>query len=225
VKSVKGGKEVTEKETDSVRSGVTIPYSPEFADLESNAPLLEKLRALTGGETFADNGAALMEAARSGEVYRRTGLPPSRNLQPIWYWLLLVAGILMFFDVGVRRVAIDPREVATAAQRTWERLRGRAAAATEPVEFLERLKSRKAQVVEAIDRTKGTRRFEGSEAPAAAAPLGAQEEVLTAPEAPRAAPPPGLEPKLEKEAADYTSRLLKAKKRVWEERDKEQPGP
>ena len=30
--------------TDSVRAGVTIPYSPEFAEMESNPDLLEKMR-------------------------------------------------------------------------------------------------------------------------------------------------------------------------------------
>jgi hypothetical protein len=30
-------------------------------------------------------------------------------------------------------------------------------------------------------------------------------------------------PKPEEEPADYTSRLMKAKKRIWEERDKDKP--
>ncbi len=65
-----------------------MPYSPEFADMESNAALLEKLRAMTGGKTFDDNDEKLAQAAAAGEVFRRTGLAPSRNSQPIWYWLL-----------------------------------------------------------------------------------------------------------------------------------------
>src|SRR4029077_16001010 len=36
VKKLVNGKEVETKELDSVRAGVTIPYSPEFADMESN---------------------------------------------------------------------------------------------------------------------------------------------------------------------------------------------
>ena len=34
-----------EEGVDSVRGGVTLPYSPEFAEQESNTPLLEKLAA------------------------------------------------------------------------------------------------------------------------------------------------------------------------------------
>src|SRR5262249_2101837 len=63
-KIVKDGKEVEVREgSDSIRSGVTIPYSPEFADLESNTALMEKLRALTGGKSFADDDEALDSAA------------------------------------------------------------------------------------------------------------------------------------------------------------------
>ena len=90
VKTVKDGKEEVHEENDSVRAGVTVPYSPEFADMESNAPLLERLRAVTGGSTFDDNDEKLAQAAAGGEVFRRTGLAPSRNSQPIWYWLLLL---------------------------------------------------------------------------------------------------------------------------------------
>src|SRR6516164_6899806 len=106
---MENGKEQVRQEIDSVRSGVTIPYSPEFADMESNTPLLEKLRAATGGTTYPEDDDAVAEAARSGEVYR-TGLPSSKSLQPVWYWLLLLTGILLFCDVAVRRIAVDPRE-------------------------------------------------------------------------------------------------------------------
>ena len=34
---------------DAARAGVTVPYSPEFADLESNTPLLRRLAEMTGG--------------------------------------------------------------------------------------------------------------------------------------------------------------------------------
>src|SRR5262249_60640139 len=35
-----------------VRSAVTVPYSPEFAEVESNPALLERLSALTGGKVY-----------------------------------------------------------------------------------------------------------------------------------------------------------------------------
>src|SRR5439155_3105687 len=48
VTTMKDGKEVVTEESDSVRSGVTLPYSPEFADLESNTALLRRLSEVTG---------------------------------------------------------------------------------------------------------------------------------------------------------------------------------
>src|SRR5207249_2794867 len=204
VKAMKDGKEVeTEEGIDSIRSGVTIPYSPEFSEMESNSPLMKKLAEQTGGREFLekprqkingqpypdyatvpDGTKTVSEAAGSGLVFRREGLPPAKSLQPIWYWLLVLAGILLLFDVAVRRIAINAMEVTTAAQKGWERLRGRAARADETPQFLERLKSRKAQVVETIDKTRATRRFEGEPVTATMPPSGADEGPSTAPRAP-----------------------------------------
>jgi uncharacterized membrane protein len=222
VKTMKDGKEVVTEEVDSVRSGVTVPYSPEFADLESNPPLLKRLSALTGGQVYEDNDQSLADVAASGEIFRLRGLPPSRNLQPIWYWLLMLAGIVLFFDVAVRRISVDPRELAAAAQRGWDRVRGRAAVAAEPVQFLERLKTRKAQIAESLDRGRTTRRFEPGETPATAPPPGAHEipTATSGTASARPAPRPPAELKPEEEPADYATRLLKAKKRVWRDRDK-----
>src|SRR6202022_1442096 len=82
----KDGKETEiEEGVDSVRAGVTIPYSPEFADLESNTALLERLREMTGGKSYADADTALAATAREGEVFR-PGPTLLKSLQPIWYW-------------------------------------------------------------------------------------------------------------------------------------------
>jgi hypothetical protein len=219
----KNGKDVpVEEGFDSVRSGVTIPYSPEFADLETNMELLDKLRTITGGKEFKDTDEDLERAARSGEPFR-SGLPRFKNLQPVWYWLVFLAGTLLFFDVAVRRIAISPAEVATAGQRVWNRLRGHAETASQTVQYFDRLKSRKAQVGEMMEQqARSGRRFEGGEAPVTAPPSAAD---LTA-AAPRPAPklvPTQLGPESQRpaEATDYASRLLKAKKRVWQEREQD----
>ena len=57
---------------DNIRGGVTIPYSPEFAEMESNTALLEQLRDLTGGQTIRDEAKALDQAASL-----RRGLSPA----------------------------------------------------------------------------------------------------------------------------------------------------
>jgi uncharacterized membrane protein len=223
VETVKDGEKVTAEEfVDGVRGGVTIPYSPEFSDMESNAPLLEQLCALTSGQVYKDDDAALAQVAASGQVFRLTGLPPSRNLQPIWYWLLLLAGICLFFDVAVRRIAIDLREVAALAQRNWARLRGRAVITAEGPQFMERLKSRKAAISESLEAAhRSARRFEAEEAPVAAAPPGAHEMESAPSRAPARQAPAVRAEQPAAEDADAMSRLLKAKKRVWEERERD----
>src|SRR6267154_970474 len=134
VRTMKDGKEVVTKEVDSVRNGVTIPYSPEFADLESNLGLMERIRDTTGGRTYTEDEVGEV-AQSSGEAKKvalaeqvfRSGLPQFKNLQPVWYWLVLVAAIGLFFDVAVRRIAVQPAEASTAAVALWSRIRGRAA--------------------------------------------------------------------------------------------------
>jgi len=229
VKTNENGKEVVKQETDSIRSGVTIPYSPEFADTESNIAVMEKLRAMTGGitisedaipNTSAGNDTGTEGAKLAGEVFR-SGLPQFKNLQPVWYWLVFLTAVGLFFDVAVRRIALQPAEAIAAGTRLWDRLRGRAAQAVQTQQFIDRLKSRKAQVEEKLEHLRATRRFEGGEATVPVAP-GAGE-VLTA-AASGSAPPrpaPKMAPETQQEPVDYASRLLKAKKRVWQEREEE----
>jgi uncharacterized membrane protein len=224
----KDKKEVdVEEGIDSVRAGVTIPYSPEFADMESNTALMEKLRDITGGETILEE--KLAQAVTSKETASglakdvfRSGLPQFKNLQPIWYWLVFFTAIGLFFDVAVRRIAIQPAEAATAATRLWERLRGRTAVKEETLQFMDRLQSRKAQVSETLDQLRAARRFEPGEV-TAAAPRGADEATAApaGPPASRPAPKPKLGPEAQQEATDAMSRLMKAKQRVWQEREKD----
>src|SRR5262249_4115240 len=78
----------------SVRAGVTIPYSPEFSDMEANTSLLEKLRELTDGKAYPDDEEGLAEAAASGEVFR-PGKEQARSLQQLWYWLVFATAVLL----------------------------------------------------------------------------------------------------------------------------------
>jgi uncharacterized membrane protein len=218
VKTIEKGKEVAQQESDSVRAGVTVPYSPEFAEMESNAPLMEKLAQITGGQLIPDSDKDMDAAAGRATVYRRQGLPGSRNLQPIWYWLLVLAGIGLLFDVGVRRIALDTHEISGRLERLWQKLRGRALAPAAPA-FLERLKSRKAEVTQDLDRAHAARRFE---APVAVEDMPAPVDATALQPAPtRPAPPPKTETAAKEAEADFASRLMKAKKRVWEDRDRE----
>lgn len=220
VKSIKNGQEVWTKEIlDSTRGGVTLPYSPEFAELETNTQLLGRIRDLTGGKTFADDDATLAEIVQRGEVFRRDVLQPPA-VQPVWPWLALCAAVCLFFDVAVRRIAIEPAAVMAVLHRSWERFRGRAVPVETPAYF-DRLRSRKEAIGDALDKTRAAQRFEPTTAVPPAPTAEAPPQPAQAP--PKPAIQPSIAPNTEQAAEDYASRLLKAKKRVWEGRDKEPP--
>jgi uncharacterized membrane protein len=213
-----------EEAIDGVRSGVTLPYSPEFAETESNTALLERIRELTEGERYEDDDAALAAAARSGTAFR-SGPDRVKSQLPLWYWLLFAAGVLLFFDVAVRRIALEPHRVREVAGRAWARLRGRSVAAPRE-EFFERLRTRKAVVGEVLARPAAERRFEAPEGTTAPAPAGADASApAPPPPAPPASPPPSAAPQAGAPAEDYMSRLSKGKKKEWEDRDKKKGRP
>ncbi len=134
---------------------------------------------------------------------------------------MLLTGVGLFFDIAVRRIAIDPAKLAAAAQEGWAQLRGLATAGRTP-QFLDRLQSRKAQVGEALEKGKSAKRFEPGEAPAVPPPPGAGEVPLSPPLAPKPAAP--AKPAA-KEEGDFASRLLRAKRRAMEDRDRDKGKP
>jgi uncharacterized membrane protein/Mg-chelatase subunit ChlD len=203
-----------EEGVDSVRSGVTLPYSPEFSDLEANTVLLERLRETTGGRAYEDDAVSLEEAAKSGAVFRPA---PERvkSMLPLWHWLLALACGLLLCDVAVRRLAVEPAQVAAKVRNLWARLRGLPVAEPAAEAFMGRLRVRTAQAGEGPG-GRAARRFEGE--PGGLAPAGAEASAV--PPSP-AGPPPTQPTAPQPEAGDYTSRLMQAKKRVWEERNKE----
>jgi uncharacterized membrane protein len=210
----KDGKEFQiEKTIDGVRSGVTIPYSPEFADLESNTALLKKLAEMTGGEVWNETDADLKKVIASNSVFRPAPAN-ARSLQPFWFWLVLFAGVGLLVDVAIRRIAVEPEEVFSTVHFWWESLRGRREALERTPAFIERLRQRKG---EAIDERKTRRRFEAEVGEGAAAPQGAD----TMPEVKPATPTRSAAP--EPTGDDYAARLMRAKRKAMDKRDKDKP--
>jgi uncharacterized membrane protein len=198
---------------DTVRAGITIPYSPEFAEMDSNASLLERLRDMTGGKSYRDDKDALAAAARLAEVFRP--VPESHaSLQPLWPWLVFLAAICLLFDVALRRIAIQPEAVWNRAVAGWSKLRGRAVAEESTTAFIERLKSRKAAVGDEMDKKKAGKKFEG---------VGGGKvidaPVVVTPTAEK--PKPAAKPKEAAKEEDFATRLMRAKKKAMEERDKD----
>jgi uncharacterized membrane protein len=210
---------------DSRRSGVSISYSPEFADLETNSTLLKSLARITGGQVYGEEPAKLRELAQSGELYR-SAPEGTRALLPLWYWLVLLVGLGLLFDVGIRRISLEPSELRHYADRTWSRVRKKPAmqATAEQDAFLARLRQKKAVVEESLEREKAARKFDSAGAPPEAAPTGADvgdssdRPIFTPPPSPVAPTPK----QVEEQADDYLAKLRKAKKRAPHERDKEE---
>ncbi len=215
-----------------IRTGINVPYSAEFRDRVTNHALLMSLAELepTGGQPGKQLANSLDEmifkirsddeedkkAFDAASAFRRN-LASAVSSNYVWPWLALITGCLFFGDVFVRRVAVSfawvmpmiGTAVAWIARREPE---------TPQDDRLERLRSRKAQIEDSIDRQKAAARFE----------IAPDEEVsleaLEQPNAPGSqGPKPARQDSAEmapaEEEDDYTARLLKAKKRVWEDKD------
>ena len=208
------------KTYDAARSGVTVPYSPEFADLESNTPLMRRLAASTGGQFHTEADDDLNAWIKSGDVFRPAP-NTTRALLPFWFWLIFVAAVLLLFDVGVRRIALEWSEVRFASLRFWAGLRKREVVDEESA-GLDKLLRRKAATADVIDKSRATRKFDPTTAPATdAAPAGADENASRTPTGPTNAPPvaPRAEPVADDET-DTFAKLRKAKERAKHQRQK-----
>lgn len=221
-------------------TGLSVPYSDEYRDLRSNPVLLESLADATGGEVFSwatnpDGRLSGERTAARADVFRRDpNVQPPRSYRPIWHWMLFSAALIFVGDVGVRRIAPDFARMRRNVVDALKTLRGKEVAPRE--EYIEKLKSRKLEVGQQIDRSRGATRFEP---PSAAPPTGTGSPTATPGSAsdrpsdrPRSAPESrpggglGADAPTQKPGEEsYTNRLLKAKKKVWEERDQDKDNP
>jgi Ca-activated chloride channel homolog len=116
------------------QTGFTVPYSEEYLLKAPNKELLKELAGITGGK----------ELAAAKEVFRPT-LAKSYLKQPISQWLILLAFLLFFVEIVIRRFG--------AARLFGRWFKGRDAAFERPVK-VERVPSKprvveKREVVEA----------------------------------------------------------------------------
>ena len=113
-----------------------------------------------------------------------------------------------------RRIALEPLAVWATATTFWGKIRRQDMPQT--TVFLERLQSRKAQVGEGLEKVKAARRFEPGEiAPAAPEGIIASARPTESPKK----TPPNVKKPAEKEE-DFATRLMRAKKKAMEDRDK-----
>jgi hypothetical protein len=204
-----------------VRAGVNVPYSAEFKDRQSNFPLLRGLADLTPrggrpGVVLAEpKGAAEIAASLHANVFRHD-LERATSRLDSWHLLAFLAGCLFLLDVFNRRVIVSFAWVPALARRVGNSIfRGRTQPEVE--KSLERLQARKSQIDRELeDRRAAAARFEPEMA--AVAEIADEAVSAQADARERVRAPRGSDLAPQREEENYTSRLLKAKQRVWKDR-------
>ncbi len=106
-----GTQSVADGTTVSALTGWVLSYSPEYRALQADPDALLNLVTITGGRITTGDPA---------EAFAHTLTAPA-DTRPIWPWLLTLAAILLPFDIAVRRLAVDRRDLT----RAWQRMLGR----------------------------------------------------------------------------------------------------
>lgn len=206
-----------------LRSGVNVGYSSEYRDHQTNMALLRTMAELAPKDapsgTLIEKGLdAPSEQLLALDPFRRD-LPPAVSNQSVWPWLIVVGSCIFLGDVFVRRVQLSLAWIVPWLAAVKARVLGRRVAA--PVtQTMERLRTKKQEIGEQIERHRASRRYETKETEP-----GGLESAPTATEAARPQPhPPQDVPQKSSDEPEqpaeesYTERLLKAKRQVWKER-------
>ena len=211
-----------------IMTGVSVPYSAEFRERETNMALLSTLANLRpeGGEPGEviryGIGAPDQPKGEIVDTFRR-GLAPSVSSQDVWPLFLVFTACVFFADIFIRRVTISFEWVLPAYAWLRNKLFG-AEQEGELVESLERLRSRKAAVADQIDERRAAARFEPVMDDAGVTSARDLEEVIqdsAGAESPSTQTPRTTN-QVTPESPDedsYTARLLKAKQKAKKSRE------
>jgi uncharacterized membrane protein len=216
--------EGAEASSGALQTGVSVAYSPEFSRLEANLALLDELREVTGGRMLGvDDPAAPFE---------RAGLPRAETRHVMWETLVRWLLVLFLVDVAVRRIAISPIEMVRKARQRLAEMAGRARPAVQTDAVLTSLKGTRERVREERQAKPNKGAAAGPDPAAryerrtpddkATEDLGRALGGATQADAPVVARPSGKKPA--QSEADYTSRLLRAKRRAREDMKPEDEG-
>lgn len=201
-------------------TGITVPYSAEYRERESNDAILTSLASYVpkGGEKGALvegplEKESVAQLIGGHDSFRRT-LAKANSSQDIWPIYLMMAGLIFLADVFVRRVQVNFDWVVPSLAWTWNRILRREGP-VQADERMDRLRNLKATVSNQLDERRAAARFEPQvdvDAPPARDPSEVLGEAATGG---GAAPPPPRSsgPLPQTEAESYTERLLKAKKK------------
>ena len=133
-----------------LRTGVNVPYSDEFRDRGANDALLTELAAVRPKDgppgQLIENPAGPDATGKLLEFNTfRHDLPKAASSQEAWHWLLLVAGCVFLGDVFIRRVHVHFAWLLPLLVRLGDFILRRQPVPAQP-QYIERLKSRKAEV-------------------------------------------------------------------------------
>ncbi len=198
-----------------IRLGIDIPYSAEFRARETNRRFLAELAALQpkggkSGRVIGGEAESLALADMLATNVYRDDLSPVESREAIWPLLVFLAGCLFLLDVFFRRVRLGRLPARWAAALAERRMQE---PADERNERLIQLRRRKAELADDL-----AKKNAGWTGPAATGDTSypqhsARTSAVSAPTiAPESEQPPA------EEAAGHTSRLLEAKRRLWQER-------
>lgn len=199
-----------------LRSGVVMSYSPEYRTLGDNAGGLAELARRTGGR--------VLDVESPAAVFEAWSIRPVRVRRPFWEDLVRLALLLFLVDVAVRRIAVTPAEAVARAAAFVRELSGRAARG-DSAATLTALRGVKARVrdggteprrADVTKRADAPRTGESLEPDSLTRALGGVEPetpVVAAPSQKRR-PPAASE-------GEYTTRLLRAKRRARREPDED----
>ncbi len=206
-------------ERSSIQSGVSVPYSPEFAALRDNAPLMATIATITHGRDLPSD-------PKQADLFNREGLETPTSLSDIWPLMAILLASMFLLDVAARRLAIDP---IALRRRLYALMHGGESTAGQS---LDRLKQTRTEVQQRVASRKqraaeAETRFEADEkARAAAIDLADLDSPSTEGSLKKAAPARPAPEKKTKDVEDgsYTSRLLEAKRRARDKGKDKPPG-
>ena len=169
----------------------------------------------TPGAVIAEpSDAPRLDEALRTNVFRR-GLIPASSRQHIWHLLVFAVGCLFLVDVFNRRVLVRFSWVRAAASRLRASFASHERTETKS-DAIERLRSQKSRVHERLDSRPGALRSQTGTAPDEIAATQATLVETGGDSGKDSERTDNLTPQADEQ--DYTSRLLKAKQRVWQER-------
>lgn len=96
------GMSATQTDSFAETTGWALSYSPEYKRLDPDPDLLLRLAALSNGEVATSNPA---------DVFLHN-LDATRASRPIWQWLILLAVLLLPFDIASRRLIITKQDIS-----------------------------------------------------------------------------------------------------------------